>query len=158
MPGAWRDFGRSVSSRAKSVPGDIGYRVLPHTADTRIEAWAPARACCLEAAVRALVSTFADVTGAEATDSIEESFAESTDDDLIVAILEQVIYLVEVVGVVPVTVDFVGEKAGRLAASFGVVPLKAVEICGPAPKAIALSDLVFEERDNKWRCLVTIDV
>jgi SHS2 domain-containing protein len=116
------------------------------------------RAACLEAAVRALVSTFADVTGAEATDSIEKSFAESTDEDLIVAVLEQVIYLVEVVGVVPVTVDFVDEKAGRLAGSFAVAPLEAVEIWGPAPKAIALSDLVFEERDNNWRCLVTIDV
>ena len=136
----------------------IGYRVLPHTADTRIEAWAPARAGCLEAAVRALVSTFADVTSAEATDSVEESFAESTDEDLLVAVLEEVIYLVEVVGVVPVTVDLVDEKAGRLAGSFGVVPLEAVEIWGPAPKAIALSDLVFGERDNEWRCLVTIDV
>jgi len=136
----------------------IGYRVLPHTADTRIEAWAPARACCLEAAVRALVSTFADVTGAEATDSVEESFAESTDEDLLVAVLEEVIYLVEVVGVVPVTVDLVDEKAGRLAGSFAVAPLEAVEIWGPAPKAIALSDLVFGERDNEWRCLVTIDV
>jgi SHS2 domain-containing protein len=113
---------------------------------------------CLEAAVRGLVSTFADVTAVEATDSIEESFAESTDEDLLVAVLEQVIYLVEVVGVVPVTVDFVDEKAGRLAGSFAVAPLEAVEICGPAPKAIALSDLVFEERDNEWRCLVTIDV
>jgi SHS2 domain-containing protein len=140
------------------VPGDIGYRALPHTADTRIEAWAPARAACLEAAVRALVSTFGDVTAAEATDSIEEEFAEFTDEDLLVAVLEQVIYLIEVVGVVPVTVDFVDEKAGRLAGSFAVAPLEAVEICGPAPKAIALSDLVFEERDNKWRCLVTIDV
>jgi len=136
----------------------IGYRVLPHTADTRIEAWAPARAGCLEAAVCALVSTFADVTEMEAANSIEEEFDESTDKDLLVALLEQVIYLVEVVGVVPVTVDFVDEKAGRLAASFGVVPLEAVEICGPAPKAIALSDLAFEERDNEWRCLVTIDV
>jgi SHS2 domain-containing protein len=136
----------------------IGYRVLPHTADTRIEAWAPARAACLEAAVCALVSTFADVTEMEAANSIEEEFDESTDKDLLVAVLEQVIYLVEVVDVVPVTVDFVDEKAGRLAGSFGVVPLEAVEICGPAPKAIALSDLAFQERDNEWRCLVTIDV
>jgi SHS2 domain-containing protein len=134
----------------------IGYRVLPHTADTRIEAWAPARAGCLEAAVCALVSTFADVTEMEAANPIEEEFDESTDKDLLVALLEQVIYLVEVVGVVPVTVDFVDD--GRLAGSFGVVPLEAAEICGPAPKAIALSDLAFEERDNEWRCLVTIDV
>jgi SHS2 domain-containing protein len=137
---------------------NVGYRVLPHTADTRIEAWAPARAACLEAAVRAFVSTFANVVGAEVTDSIEEWFAEPTDEDLLVAVLEEVIYLVEVVDVVPVTVDFVDEKACRLVGSFGVVPLEAVEICGPAPKAIAFSDLQFEERDNEWRCLVTIDV
>ena len=136
----------------------IDYRVLPHTADTRIEAWAPTRATCIEAAVRALVATFADVTGMEPADSIEEEFDEPTDEDLLVALLEQVIYLAEVTGEVPVTADLVDEYGGRLAGTFGVVPLEVVEICGPAPKAIALSDLVFEERDNKWRCLVTIDV
>jgi SHS2 domain-containing protein len=137
---------------------NVGYRVLPHTADTRIEAWAPARAACLEAAVRAFVSTFANVVGAEVTDSIEESFAEPTDEDLLVAVLEQVIYLVEVAGVVPVSVDLADENDGRVAGSFGVVPLDAVEICGPAPKAIALSDLQFEEGNHEWRCRVTIDV
>jgi SHS2 domain-containing protein len=140
------------------MSGNIGFRVLPHTADTRIEAWAPARAGCLAAAVRALVSTFADVTGMEAADSIEEEFDESTDEDLLVALLEQVIYLLEVAGEVPVTVDLMDENGGRLVGSFGVVPLESVEICGPAPKAIALSDLVFEESDHGWRCLVTIDV
>jgi SHS2 domain-containing protein len=136
----------------------IGYRVLPHTADTKIEAWAPARARCLKAAVHALVSTFADVTGMEAAGSIEEEFDEPTDQDLLVALLEQVIYLAEVAGEVPVTVDLVDENGGRLVGTFGAVPLEAVEICGPAPKAIALSDLIFEERDNEWRCVVTIDV
>jgi SHS2 domain-containing protein len=140
------------------MAASIGYRVLPHTASTKIEAWAPARARCLEAAVHALVLTFADVTGMEAAGSIEEEFDEPTDQDLLVALLEQVIYLAEVAGEVPVTVDLVDEKARRLAGSFAVAPLEAVEICGPAPKAIALSDLVFEERDNEWRCLVTIDV
>jgi len=136
----------------------IGYRVLPHTADLRIEAWAPARASCIEAAVCALVATFADVTGMEPADSIEEKFDEPTDEDLLVALLEQVIYLAEVAGEVPVTADLVDEYGGGLVGTFGLVPLEVVEICGPAPKAIALSDLVFEERDNEWRCLVTIDV
>jgi SHS2 domain-containing protein len=137
---------------------NVGYRVLPHTADTRIEAWAPARAACLEAAVRAFVSTFANVVGAEVTDSVEKWFAEPTDEDLLVAVLEQVIYLVEVSGVVPGTVDLADENDGRVAGSFGVVALEAVEICGPAPKAIALSDLQFEEGNDEWRCRVTIDV
>ena len=74
------------------------------------------------------------------------------------AVLEQVIYLVEVSGVVPGTVDLADENDGRVAGSFGVVALEAVEICGPAPKAIALSDLQFEEGNDEWRCRVTIDV
>ena len=90
--------------------------------------------------------------------SIEEEFDEPTDQDLLVALLEQVIYLAEVAGEVPVTVDLVDENGRRLVGTFGVVPLEAVAICGPGPKAIALSDLIFEERDNEWRCVVTIDV
>jgi len=113
---------------------NVGYRVLPHTADTRIEAWAPARAACLEAAVRAFVSTFANVVGAEVTDSIEESFAEPTDEDLLVAVLEQVIYLVEVAGVVPVSVDLADENDGRVAGYSAWCRWKLSRSVGRRPK------------------------
>ncbi|HEV8559398.1 MAG TPA: archease [Actinophytocola sp.] len=37
-----------------------GHRAVPHTADIRIEAWAPTREACLGEAVAALVESFAD--------------------------------------------------------------------------------------------------
>jgi hypothetical protein len=42
-----------------------GYRTLPHTADLRIEAWAPTREACLAEGVAGLVATFADTAKAE---------------------------------------------------------------------------------------------
>ena len=38
-----------------------GHRTVPHTADLRIEAWAPTREECLAEAVRGLVDSFAVV-------------------------------------------------------------------------------------------------
>jgi hypothetical protein len=42
-------------------PG-TGHRTLPHTADIRIEAWAPGREQCIAEAVRGMVDTFADTS------------------------------------------------------------------------------------------------
>ncbi|SCE66445.1 Archease protein family (MTH1598/TM1083) [Micromonospora haikouensis] len=41
-----------------------GRRSVAHTADVRIEAWAPDREGCVAEAVAAMVETFADTTGA----------------------------------------------------------------------------------------------
>lgn len=39
----------------------IGHRTVPHTADLRIEAWAPTAELCIAEAVRAMVWGFADL-------------------------------------------------------------------------------------------------
>ena len=40
-----------------------GHRTVPHTADLRIEAWAPTREECMAEAARGLVGSFAAVAG-----------------------------------------------------------------------------------------------
>ena len=47
----------------------MGYRLLPHTADVVVEAWAPTRMACLAEVVRGLVAVFADITGVVASRS-----------------------------------------------------------------------------------------
>jgi SHS2 domain-containing protein len=48
----------------------VGYRLLPHTADVVVQAWAPTRAACLAEAVRGLVAVFADTAGVVASRSV----------------------------------------------------------------------------------------
>ncbi|HEU4424948.1 MAG TPA: archease, partial [Pilimelia sp.] len=38
-----------------------GFRLLPHTADVIVSAWAPTASGCVEQAVRGLVAIFAEV-------------------------------------------------------------------------------------------------
>lgn len=133
---------------------DRGHRALAHTADTIVEAWGPDLAACLEEAVLALVEGFADTTGAEPTSEALLEFDAAAPEDALVAVLEEVIYLLDVRGALPVTVRVDGGRA-----VLGLAPLDAVEPVGPQPKAVALSGLACApDPDGTWRARATIDV
>lgn len=136
-----------------------GHRALPHTADVRIEAWAPTREECVAEAVHALVDTFASVPDADAVADVEPasmSTAVRSDEDALVVVLDEVIYLVDTRGVpVGVEVEFDGKT---LRAEFALVPVESVEIIGAAPKAVPLHGLRFAPGTDGWSCEVLIDV
>ena len=52
-----------------------GHRTVPHTADLRVEAWAPTREACLAEAVRGLVDRFAVVAAARTRHTAERRFS-----------------------------------------------------------------------------------
>jgi SHS2 domain-containing protein len=137
---------------------ESGRRNLPHTADIIIEAWAPSREACLAQAVLALVESFADVSGAGATQQVPLRIAPADDEELLVALLEEVVYIVEVLQVIPVDVHVEGASDGGLAGRFDVVPLSAASSVGAAPKAITRSGLKFEAGDPLWTCRAVVDV
>jgi SHS2 domain-containing protein len=141
------------------VTAPRGHRALPHTADVIIEAWAPTRATCMEEAVAALVQAFADTAGAEVGEPVPLDLEPADDEDLLVALLEEVIYLVEVPGVVPTSVAVAERDDGGLRGCFDVVPVADVEAIGAVPKAIARSGLAFgRDPGDRWSCRVTVDV
>ena len=146
------------SVRSHTGRGTVGYRLLPHTADVVVEAWAPTRAACLAEAVRGMVAVFADTAGVAAVRSVGFTLAPAGDDALLVRLLEEVIYLVEVDGLVPVDVEVGLEPGGGLRGRFEVAPLTPAMVIGPAPKAIAWYDLEFARRRTGWRCRATVDV
>ena len=144
-----------------------GHRTIPHTADLRIEAWAPDREDCLAEAVRALVGSFADVAGARPRRFADVRIAAGADPDLLVAILDEVIYRIDAQDEIPVEVAVRAEHAEVAGAepgetvrlSLGLAGLEDVGITGAAPKAVSLSELrCAPEEPGRWLASATIDV
>jgi len=157
-----------VTSREADTARDpsMGHRLVPHVADVILEAWAPTRARCLEEAVLGLVGSFVDTgsdgsAGTDATDATEvHTFAigGGPDERVLVDLLEEVLFLLDARGVVPVGVHVDERADGGLSGSFACVPADGRELTGAVPKGVSRSDLVFERRDAGWWCRVIVDV
>jgi len=65
--------------------GGQGHHTVPHTADLRVEAWAPTREECMAEAVRGLVDSFAVVAGHRPHRRAERHMRAGSDEDLLVA-------------------------------------------------------------------------
>ncbi|WP_432155326.1 archease [Streptomyces sp. bgisy153] len=149
--------GESGDERAGRRQGDNGHRTVPHTADVRIEAWGASREQCLVEAVLGLVECFADVSRAHPTAVERVHLSDDDGDDLLAALLDEVILELEVRGRVPV--DVVVEPAGEaLEARLAVAELSDVEIVGAAPKGVSWHGLHIGVDPYGWSCAVTVDV
>jgi SHS2 domain-containing protein len=143
---------------AVSLTATHGYRQSPHTADAAIEAWGPNRASCLEEAVLGVVSIFTRTRHPESKRRIPLELDADTDEELLVAVLEDVIYLLDVDRIVPVAARFEERPDGSIGGVLDVVPVDEVEEVGAMPKGISRSDLRFREHGGTWRCHVVVDV
>jgi protein archease len=113
----------------------------------------------MEEAVAALVESFADTSNADTAEPVALSLDSARDDDLLVALLEEVLYLVEVLGVVPSAAAITARDDGGLGGFFDVVPIAQAEAVGAAPKAVARGDLELGvDAEGRWSCRVTVDV
>ncbi len=134
-----------------------GHTIRAHTADEILEAWGPTREACLEEAVLGLVSTVADVDGVGWSWHRAVELA-GTDEELLVALLEEVIFDLDTSGELPVRV-LVRPHADGVVAHLWLAHLARVTARGATPKGVAYSQLTMrEERPGRWRCRVTIDV
>jgi SHS2 domain-containing protein len=138
--------------------GGSGHRRLPHTADVIVEAWAPTRTACLEEAVRGVVETFADISGVHSTREVPVEVNAALDEDAVVALLGEVVYLVDADDLVVIDVTLEEAEDGSLEGSFSVAPTASVRPEGAAPKGISRSELSFERANSSWRCHVIVDV
>jgi SHS2 domain-containing protein len=161
--------------------GGRGHRTVPHTADVRIEAWGASREQCLADAVLGMVECFADVSGVRATAVRRVRLAGRGDDDLLAALLDEVIFRLEVHGEVPVDVEAettdgtqTADRArsaesaqstgggegpdGGLDVRLAVADVEAVTITGAVPKAVSWNELRLAPVPGGWSCAVTVDV
>ncbi|HEY8452161.1 MAG: archease [Micromonosporaceae bacterium] len=135
----------------------MGHRSVPHTADIRIEAWAPTREECIAEAVAAAVESFADTTGSTPTATVEVLIDPGTDEDMLLDVLSEVIYQIETTGQVPLGTHVEALPSG-LRVRFEMTDADRVEPVGAAPKAVSLHDLRFTQDGDQWRCSVILDV
>jgi SHS2 domain-containing protein len=137
--------------------GERGHRAVPHTADIRIEAWAPTREACIAEAVLGTVETFLDVTSVHPTTSRSCQVDDESDEDLLVAVLNEVIYLLDTTNEVPVDVE-VDAVNGGVDVRFAMVDAASLPQVGAVPKAVSLYDLRLAPGALGWSCSVTLDV
>ena len=136
----------------------VGHRLAPHTADCFIEAWAPDQATCLEEALSALVAVFASVEDMPTERTLPLAADRADPEEMLVSLLEDVIYTVEVMAVVPVRFHLSPTEDGGMAGEMEVVPAEQVLVEGPTPKAVSYHRLSMQQREGSWRCHALIDV
>jgi len=136
-----------------------GHRTVPHTADLRVEAWGPTREACLAEAVRGLVDSFAAVAAVRPRHTAERRFIASSDEDLLVAFIEEVIYRLDADGEIPVAAAVRPTPDGGVVLTLSLADVHEAEITGAVPKAASLHDLrCAPDAAGRWSCGITIDV
>jgi SHS2 domain-containing protein len=137
-------------------PG-TGRRTLPHTADIRIEAWAPGREQCIAEAVRGMVDTFADTSRHGETAVREVRVPAQPDADLLTSVLDEVIYRLDTDGEIPIDVQITATH-DALIVRFTMADADSIRPIGAVPKAVSLHELQFVGNADGWSCAVTLDV
>ncbi|MEU6219560.1 archease [Streptomyces sp. NPDC047022] len=134
-----------------------GHRGVPHTADLRVEAWGATREECLAQAVRGACEAFLDLTGATVARSRDVLVRAGSDEDLLVALLEEIVYRLDTDGEVPVETEL-SPVPGGLRAVLGMADAGSLPVTGAVPKAVTLHGLSVVRGADAWTCSVTLDV
>ncbi|MFI7407354.1 archease [Streptomyces sp. NPDC049627] len=137
--------------------GGSGHRAVPHTADVRIEAWGVSRERCLVEAALGMVECFADVAAVRPTSVERVQFAEESDEDLLTALLDEVVFRLDVDGRVPVDLE-ADTTDGDLDVRLALADLADVEVTGATPKGVSWHGLHIGPDPYGWSCAVTVDV
>ncbi|MET9234680.1 archease [Streptomyces cellulosae] len=133
-----------------------GHRSVAQEDDVRIEVWAASREHCLAEAVVAMVECFADVSGVRPTAVDRIRLEETSDDDLLAALLDEILYRLEAYGEVPVDVE-ADEAEGGLDVRLAVAALTDVRVTGEVPVDVGWEDLRLAPGPYGWSCAVTVD-
>ncbi|KUL20536.1 archease [Streptomyces regalis] len=137
--------------------GASGHRAVPHTADVRVEAWAVSRERCLVEAALGMVECFADVTAVRPTSVERVRLEEDSDEGLLTALLDEVVFRLDVDGRVPVDLE-ADTTDGDLDVRLALAELTDVEVTGASPKGISWHGLRIGPDPYGWSCAVTVDV
>lgn len=139
--------------------GPAGHRVLPHTADTAIEAWAPSRGACAEEAARGLLECFLDTEDAQPAGAITLEIGPDSAENMLLAVLDELIYWTDVGDEVPVDSEIAEQPDGHWHTTIWTAPRDQVEVVGAVPKAVTLHEFAFApDTEATWRCRVLLDV
>jgi SHS2 domain-containing protein len=142
------------------MAGQAGHRAVPHTADLRIEAWAGSCHECVAESLRGLVGSVADVRAAEATRTAECELTGASPADLLAAAVEEVIYILDTAGQIPVSVHVrpAGSATGMIL-TLELASAGDIEFIGAVPKAVSFHGLACApDASGQWSATMTVDV
>jgi SHS2 domain-containing protein len=147
------------ASRMRAAVDEIetGHRTVPHMADLRVEAWAPTREECIAQAVLGTVESFLDTSSAHPARTHVCRLVGHSDEDLLVAVLDEVIYLLDTEDEAPVDLEVEPVEAG-VDVRFAMCDTTDLAQTGAVPKAVSLHELCLAPGPRGWRCSVTVDV
>ncbi|MPY98445.1 MAG: archease [Actinophytocola sp.] len=157
-----------------SAGTESGYRWQRRTADLWLEAWAPSREKCVAQAVRGLVDSVAKVArgavnaAGDPVSTVEFEIGGETDEELLVGVLDEVIYRMDVSGQVPVTSTVRAGSRG-LDVTCGMAELRTLGAgarAGGAPsgapprqrRTASLHAPRMSAGPGYWSCAVTLEV
>lgn len=149
------DEGRGAPMTVR--PTTEGHRLAPHTADCVIEAWGPDRASCLVQALTALVEEFAEVPDPAAV-TVLPLAASGDGTAVLVSLLEDVIFALDVFSAVPARFHLTETEDGGVAGDMEVVPLDRAVVVGPEPKGVSYHGASLTSDSGGWSCHVLVDV
>lgn len=134
-----------------------GHRSRPHTADVILEAWGPDLPTCCEEGVAALVETYLAEEPTKEGTTRQLHLDPAVADRLLLALLDEVIYALDVGPDVPVGAAVRAAEDDGLDVTLRLAPRTAVEGTGAVPKAISRHELQVV-RDDGFRCRFLVDV
>ncbi len=143
----------STTSRSR------GHRARAHTADVILEAWGPDRSACFEESVAALVETYVTEIPSQvpARRHLHLDPAEGAD-RLLLALLDAVIYALDVGPDIPIGADVQDADDEGLDVVLRLAPRRSVEGTGVVPKAISRHELDVVRNHEGTRCRFLVDV
>jgi SHS2 domain-containing protein len=80
------------------------------------------------------------------------------DEDLLVELLEEIVFQLDAHGTVPVDITLEETGSGGLAVDFDRAPVEDVVVVGPAPKGVSRSELAIGPEGGGWHCRAVVDV
>jgi SHS2 domain-containing protein len=112
---------------------------------------------CRAEAVLGMVEGFADTAGSEQTAIRECHIAGETDEQLLPAVLDEVICQLEIAGELPVDADVRPADDG-VVVRFAMADVESVRPSVRCPKAVSLHELDIAPGPAGWTTSVTVDV
>lgn len=134
-----------------------GHLLRAHTADVIAEAWGPDISSCIEEAVAALVSAYADVGQAIVEREAEFLVPHGSVDSMLLHALDDVLFTLDTSPEVPIGA-VVRPVSGGYELTVQLAARNSVDATGAAPKAISRSGLEVECAPSIIRCSFLIDV
>lgn len=108
--------------------------------------------------MRALAESFSDPAAAPAARDHTVRLPDDGDEDLLLALFDEVVYRLDTAGEIPVGLALDAEPGGVLRAVFRMADAAALPVTGAAPKAPTRHGLAVIRGADGWRCAVTVDV